>query len=78
MKAIISLLFIITLGFTAQAQEAKTTSVLKIEAKEVKATEVKKDALQEKVEVARLYKFKNSKIKSALAFSTKRSKSKVA
>ncbi|WP_435313994.1 hypothetical protein [Cellulophaga fucicola] len=78
MKAIISLLFIITLGFTAQAQEAKTTSVLKKETKEVKATEVKKDALQEKAEVARLYKFKNSKIKSALAFSTKRSKSKVA
>ncbi|SFW30794.1 hypothetical protein [Cellulophaga fucicola] len=78
MKAIITLLFVLFIGLSAQAQEANVTPVVKIETKEVKATEVKKDALQEKAEVARLYKFKNSKIKKALAFSTKRNKSKVA
>ncbi|ADY27883.1 MULTISPECIES: hypothetical protein [Cellulophaga] len=78
MKAIITLLFIITVGVTAQAQEAKVTPVLKMETTEVKATVVKKEAVQQETKVARLYKFKNSKIKKALSFSTKRGKSKIA
>lgn len=73
MKAIITLLFFITLGLTAQAQEAKVTPVLNIETTEVKKGEIKKDVIKEKVEVARLYKFKNSKIKKALSFTAKKS-----
>ncbi|ADY27881.1 MULTISPECIES: hypothetical protein [Cellulophaga] len=78
MKAIITLLFIITVGVTAQAQEAKVTPVLKMETTEIKAAVVKKEAVQQETKVARLYKFKNSKVKKALSFSTKRSKSKIA
>ncbi|APU08769.1 hypothetical protein A5M85_00230 [Cellulophaga lytica] len=78
MKAIITLLFVITLGLTAQAQEVKTTAVLNIETTEAKITEIKKDVVKEKVEVARLYKFKNSKIKKALTFVIKKANTKVA
>ena len=78
MKAIITLLFVITVGVTAQAQEVKVAPVLKMETKEVKATVVTEEAAKKETEVARLYKFKNSKIKKALSFSTKRSKSKIA
>ncbi|MDO6490759.1 MULTISPECIES: hypothetical protein [unclassified Cellulophaga] len=78
MKAIITLLFVITVSITAQAQDANVAPVLKMDSKEVKATEVKKETLKEENQVARLYKFKNSKIKKALAFTTKKAKSKIA
>ncbi|WP_273277665.1 hypothetical protein, partial [Maribacter polysiphoniae] len=43
------------------------------------ATETKNEVKSEtKTEVARLYKFKNSKIKKALSFTTKRNKAKMA
>ena len=78
MKTIITLLFVLFIGVAAQAQEANVTPVLKTITKEVKVSETKKEVLSKETEVARLYKFKNSKVKSALAFSTKRSKSKMA
>ncbi|WP_348646048.1 hypothetical protein, partial [Cellulophaga sp. F20128] len=78
MKAITTLLFVLFIGFFAQAQDVKETSVLETETKEVTVSEMKKDNLKETNKVARLYKFKNSKIKKELAFDTKRSKSKVA
>ncbi|MCL5245925.1 hypothetical protein M4I21_08925 [Cellulophaga sp. 20_2_10] len=78
MKTIITLLFVLFIGVAAQAQEANVTPVLKTITKEVNVSETKKEVLNKETEVARLYKFKNSKVKSALAFSTKRSKSKMA
>ncbi len=78
MKAIFTLLFVLFIGVFAQAQESKTTPVLETTSTEVKVSETKKNALNEEIKVARLYKFKNSKIKRELAFSTKRSKSKIA
>ncbi|MCK0157241.1 hypothetical protein MWU65_08645 [Cellulophaga sp. F20128] len=78
MKAITTLLFVLFIGFFAQAQDVKESSVLETETKEVTVSEMKKDNVKETNKVARLYKFKNSKIKKELAFDTKRSKSKIA
>ncbi|MDO6490757.1 MULTISPECIES: hypothetical protein [unclassified Cellulophaga] len=78
MKAIITLLFVLTVSVAAQAQEANVSTVLKSDTKEVKATVVKEAVLQQEAKVARLYKFKNSKIKKALAFTTKKAASKIA
>ncbi|MDO6490758.1 MULTISPECIES: hypothetical protein [unclassified Cellulophaga] len=76
MKTVITLLFVIVLGLTAQAKETKTTPVLNVENTEVKTGEVKKEVIKKevvkkKVEVVRLYMFKNAKIKRALAFTIK-------
>lgn len=70
MKAIITLIFVLFIGFTAQAKDA--------------AVEVQIDFVQieqvvkQEQEVARLHKFKNSRIKKELKFITKRNKAKLA
>ena len=84
MKAIITLIFILFFGAMALAQNTQnydTVEPLKMGAvldsgigtssnfKEVKAITKKS--------VARLYKFKNSRIKKALAFTTKKDKPKL-
>lgn len=78
MKAVLTLIFIIILGTTAIAQspikevkvETKTTTVeLNIK--------IKKSSKLEK-EVARLYMFKNLRVKKELNFRTKRNSSKLA
>ncbi|TMU57170.1 hypothetical protein [Flagellimonas algicola] len=78
MKAILTIIAIVFFGTVAMAQnvskevKVETTTVgveLNVEIQE----ETEKDA-----EVARLYMFKNSRIKKALSFRTKRNKSKLA
>ncbi|WP_420400330.1 hypothetical protein [Flagellimonas sp.] len=78
MKAILTIIAIVFFGTVAMAQnvskevKVETTTVgveLNVEIQE----ETKKDS-----EVARLYMFKNSRIKKALSFRTKRNKSKLA
>ncbi len=71
MKAIITIIFILFIGVAAQAQDAKEVKVVTVE-----KTVVIKTAGETKV--ARLYKFKNSRIKKALSFTTKRNKAKLA
>ncbi len=71
MKAIITIIFILFIGVAAQAQDAKEVKVVTVE-----KTVVIKTA--EEAKVARLYKFKNSRIKKALSFTTKRNKAKLA
>ncbi len=71
MKAIITIIFILFIGVAAQAQDAKEVKVVTVE-----KTVVIKTA--EETKVARLYKFKNSRIKKALSFTTKRNKAKLA
>ena len=74
MKTILTITFVLFIGMAAQAQEAKIdTNVVEVEMADTK--EVK---LESKTEVARLYKFKNSRVKKALAFTTKRNKAKMA
>ncbi|WP_300022100.1 hypothetical protein [uncultured Maribacter sp.] len=78
MKTIIATIFIIFLSFTAQAQN--NTSDVKVETIEMGIVtettfEVKENT---STEVARLYKFKNSRIKRDLNFITKANKPKMA
>lgn len=78
MKTIITLIFVLFIGVVAQAQSS--TMEVNVEAIEMGiATETtnKEVILETKVEVARLYKFKNSKIKKALSFTTKRDNAKL-
>ncbi len=78
MKTILTIIFIIFLSFTAQAQNA--TTEVKVETIEMTiVTETTYELnLDTKTEVARLYKFKNSKIKKELNFITKANKPKMA
>ncbi|NNM19324.1 MAG: hypothetical protein HKP24_12240 [Croceitalea sp.] len=80
MKAIFTLLIVIFFGTLALAQDSVmeikvSTLTMPISMKvDVKATQTSK----KEVKVARLYMFKNSRVKKELAFSTKRNKSKLA
>ena len=77
MKNILTILFIVFISVAAQAQ-TETTSV-ELETVEMTiVNEVEEVKLEEEVKVARLYKFKNSRVKTALAFKTKRDKAKMA
>ena len=77
MKAILTLLFILIIGVTAQAQNA-TAEVETIKTTIVTSNSYESLNLESKTEVARLYKFKNSRIKKALSFTTKKNKAKMA
>jgi len=77
MKAIVTLIFILLIGFAAQAQDGKTeTRVTTIEMGIVIDTE--EEVKETTTEVARLYKRSNSRVKKALSFTTKRNKAKLA
>ena len=79
MKTIFTLLFVLTIGVAAQAQDSATeVKVETVELTIVTSGSQKEVELEKKNEVARLYKFKNSRVKKALAFTTKRNKSKLA
>ena len=72
MKAIITIIFTLFIGFAAQAKDAS----VEVAFEQVKLEVVKAEA--EKQEVARLYRFKNSRVKKELTFTTKRTKAKLA
>ncbi|MEX0287858.1 MAG: hypothetical protein AB3N14_02005 [Flavobacteriaceae bacterium] len=77
MKAIVTLIFVLFIGFAAQAQDTKTEiKVVTIELGIV--TTSTEDAKEVKTEVARLYRRSNSRVKKALSFTTKRNKAKLA
>ena len=79
MKAIITLVFIILIGATAQAQNTtEEVKVVTVEISVVDATTGKTMKIESNTEVARLYKYKNSKIKKALKFIAKTNKPKMA
>ncbi|PIF01279.1 MAG: hypothetical protein CR994_01600 [Maribacter sp.] len=78
MKAIVTIIFIIFFGIAAQAQNG--TKEVQVETIDmgIVATTTTETKNEVNTEVARLYKFKNSKIKKALSFSTKRNRPKMA
>ena len=77
MKAIVTLIFILFIGFAAQAQDTKTEiKVVTVEMGIVTATT--QDTKAASTEVARLYKRSNSRVKKALSFTTKRNRAKLA
>ncbi|MBT8281642.1 MAG: hypothetical protein KJO16_08695 [Muriicola sp.] len=72
MKTLVTIFFIFFISFAAQAQE--NTAEVKVEtAKKEIVTETTKEN-----NVARLYRFKNSRIKKELSFKTRKSTSKLA
>jgi len=72
MKAIVTLLFILLIGFAAQAQENIAEVKVETAKKEIVTPTAKENS------VARLYRFKNSRIKKELSFKTKRNTAKLA
>ena len=75
MKAIITFVFflIVTLTASANTNEVKVIDIKNVAVEVVVAKEEVKGT-----EVARLYKFKNSRIKKALELTTKANKAKMA
>ena len=85
MKAILTLTFVLIFGAMALAQNVESHDIIQpIEMDVVMAngtitTNTYKEIKTVKEnKVARLYKFKNSRVKKALAFTTKRNKAKLA
>lgn len=79
MKTITTLIFVLLIGISAQAHTAPAFSkVVTVELGFVVNTPSAKIVKDDKNSVARLYKFKNSAIKKALLFTTKRNKAKLA
>jgi hypothetical protein len=73
MKTIATLIFVLLIGFTAQAKDAKAVAFETGFVTAVKEVKAVSDA-----EVARLYRFKNSLVKKELSFATKRNNAKMA
>jgi len=72
MKTLLTIIFIFFISFAAQAQDNTA---------EVKTETAKKEIVTETAtenSVARLYRFKNSRIKKELSFKTKRNAAKLA
>jgi len=82
MKTLFTIVFVLFIGVTAQAQsstvEVKEVKVETIELGIVTGVQFAEVTFENNTEVARLYKFKNSRIKKALKFTTKRNKAKMA
>ncbi|MCX2720062.1 hypothetical protein [Lentiprolixibacter aurantiacus] len=77
MKTLITLIFVLTIGVAAQAQDkAAEVKVETIEMTIVTSTE--QTTVKKEEKVARLYRRANSKVKKALSFSTRRNRSKLA
>ncbi|MEO0571863.1 MAG: hypothetical protein AAF039_09165 [Bacteroidota bacterium] len=78
MKAVVTFIFIIFLGTSVMAQE--TQKEMKVRTYTAGVTlniSIDENDIQEN-KVARLYMFKNSRVKKALKFRTKRNASKIA
>ena len=70
MKAIITLLFVLFIGLTAQAQNSPAEKVEVVKTEVVSVAQIKIN--MEKQEVARLYRRADSRVKKALNFSTRK------
>ena len=77
MKTLITLIFVLMIGVTAQAQDkAAEVKVETIEMTIVTSTE--NTTVKKEEKVARLYRRANSTVKKALSFTTKRNRAKLA
>lgn len=80
MKSILTIIFIITMGVFAQAQNnVAEVKIATVEMGIVFITDAVADTAHENtLEVARLYRRSNSQVKKALSFTTKRNRAKMA
>jgi len=72
MKTIVTLIFVLFIGVAAQAQDAKVDTKVETIEMSIATPTIKENT------VARLYKNKNSRVKKALTFTTKRNSAKLA
>lgn len=83
MKAVLTLIFVLFFGAMALANTTADVKVETIEMDVVLVNSITSTITFDEVEttkedgVARLYKFKNSRIKKALSFTTKRNRAKL-
>ncbi|WP_190809320.1 hypothetical protein [Flagellimonas sp. S3867] len=78
MKAILTLIAVIFFGTLAMAQDASKEVKIETTTVGVELDITIQEETKKEIKVARLYKFKNSRIKKELSFRTKRNKSKLA
>lgn len=78
MKTLFTLIFVLFIGLAAQAhtvdQEVKVETI----SMSIVTSSEKEVSVKNENKVARLYMFKNSRVKKALSFSTKLNKAKLA
>ena len=72
MKTLLTITFFFFIGFAAQAQDNNTDVTVETARKEIVTATTKENS------VARLYRFKNSRIKKELSFATKKNAAKLA
>ena len=84
MKAILTILFVLFFGLTAFAQNINTNDTVEpikmgivLDSGVITINDTKEVTIGTEKSVARLYKFKNSRVKKALAFTTKKDKPKL-
>ncbi len=73
MKTLVTLIFVLFISFTAQAQN--NTAEVKVETIEMS---IVVETAEKEVKLARLYRRSNSRVKKALSFTTKRNRAKLA
>ena len=80
MKSILTIIFVITLGVSAQAQnKVAEVKIVAVEMSVVVVADLEVEvATENTLEVARLYRRSNSQVKKALSFTTKRNRAKMA
>ncbi len=78
MKAILTIIAIIFFGTLAMAQDMSKEVKVETTTVGVELNVEIQEETEKEVEVARLYMFKNSRVKKALSFRTKRNKAKLA
>lgn len=78
MKAILTLIAVISFGTLAMAQDISKEVKVETTAVGVELDITIEKETKKETEVARLYRFKNSRIKKALSFRTKKNRSKLA
>lgn len=78
MKAILTLIAVIFFGTLAMAQDISKEVKIETTAVGVELDITIEKENKKETEVARLYRFKNSRIKKALSFRTKKNRSKLA
>ena len=79
MKTIATLIFVLFIGVSAQAQTAsEEVKVAVIEMAIITETTVEEVTFKTATEIARLYKRDNARVNKALSFATKRNRAKMA
>ena len=79
MKTIATLIFVLFIGVTAQAQTAtENVKVATVEMTIVSEISFEEVIFESTTEVARLYKRNNARVNKALSFTTKRNRAKMA